>query len=159
MRLLILHVDAFTCTLTEKSRSRLVESPIAPSAHIDVGLLVLASVEAGDENAAEEVAMGAAGEVRELAHQLGAREVMLLPFAHLFAEPCPADRALEIIDATAERLRSEGFAVQRPPFGWFHTWDLKAKGHPLSRVARTIRRDAGGEEASAPDGSQSRGEG
>lgn len=139
MRLLIFHVDAFTCTLTEKSRSAIVEEPKARSAHIDVGLLVLASVEAGDEEAPEAVAEGATEEVSKVAGQLGAREVMLLPFAHLFGEPGPAESAIQIIDATGARLEAAGLAVQRPPFGWFHSWDLKAKGHPLSRVARTIR--------------------
>ena len=29
-------------------------------------------------------------------------------------------------------------AVTRTPFGWFNTLEIRAKGHPLSRVARTI---------------------
>lgn len=138
MRLLIFHVDSFTCTLTEKSRSPLVEEPAARSAHIDAGLLVLASVEAGDQHAPEDVMQGAADEITKLAGQLAAKAVMLLPFAHLFADPAPAEHAIQIIDGVASNLSAAGFAVQRPPFGWFHSWDLKAKGHPLSRVARTI---------------------
>lgn len=133
------HVDSFTCVITEKGRSPLVEEPETPRAHIDVGLLVLASVEAGDETRAAEVTEGSAHEIQKLASQLGVHEVMLLPFAHLFAELAPMDAARDIIDATAEGLRSVGLRVERPPFGWFHTWELKAKGHPLSRVARTIR--------------------
>jgi hypothetical protein len=63
---------------------------------------------------------------------------MLLPFAHLFAEPAPPREALGIIDGIVEALRIDGLEVQRPPFGWFHRWELNAKGHPLSRVARRI---------------------
>ena len=33
--------------------------------------------------------------------------------------------------------------MTRTPFGWFNILDIRAKGHPLSRVARTI----GAEEA------------
>ena len=73
-----------------------------------------------------------------LAAQLKVRQIMLLPFAHLFAEPGTPRDALDTIDAMAEHLRAQGNRVQRPPFGWFHTWELRAKGHPLSRVARTI---------------------
>ena len=36
-------------------------------------------------------------------------------------------------------LVSAGFEVHRSPFGWFTRWDLQAKGHPLSRVARLVR--------------------
>lgn len=136
------HVDAFTCTITEKGRSPLVEVPSTPSLHIDEGLLVLANAEAGDEVAADEVAAGAAAEILRLARQLKVGAAMLLPFAHLFAEPAPPAAALTLIDAIAEGLRGQGIAVVRPPFGWFHTWDLQAKGHPLSRVARTIRPQA-----------------
>lgn len=142
MRLLILHVDAFTCTISEKGRSPVVEPPNPRSAHIDNGLLVLAAAEAGDVEQAAGVASDTAVEVAKLARQLKVGDVMLLPFAHLFVEPAPARDAIAIIDAVAEGLRESGLEVQRPPFGWFTTWELKAKGHPLSRVARTIRRAA-----------------
>ncbi len=139
MRLLMFHVDSFTCTVTEKGRSSLVETPAAPSTHIDEGILVLASAEAADADDPDGIAAGAAREIARLAGQLKAREIMVLPFAHLFAEPCPPAVALEILDSVASELRGQELAVQRPPFGWFHTWDLQAKGHPMSRVARSIQ--------------------
>jgi hypothetical protein len=139
----MLHVDSFTCTITERGRSAIVETPEGPSSHIEEGLLVLASVEAEDEGRAAEVVAGTAQEVTALAERLKAHQVMLLPFAHLFGEPAAPRPALEILDAVAADLRSRGLVVTRPPFGWFHRWDLRAKGHPLSRVARTIPVDAG----------------
>jgi len=87
VRILIFHVDSFTCTITQKGRSSLVEEPVEPSMHIDDGFLVLASAEAGDEAAPDAFAEGTAAEVARLAAQLKVRAVMLLPFAHLFAEP------------------------------------------------------------------------
>ncbi len=138
MRLLIFHVDSFTCTVTQRGRSPLVEEPTSPSMHIDDGLLVLASAEAGDELAQAEVIAGAVHEIRSLASQLKARQIMLLPFAHLFGEPAPPMEALVLIDAIAAAVRIHGLEVQRPPFGWFHRWEMNAKGHPLSRVARRV---------------------
>jgi threonyl-tRNA synthetase len=135
----MLHVDSFTCTITQKGRSPLVETPASPSSHIDNGLLVLASAELGDEEDVDQVTVGTAQEIEKLAGQLKASEIVLLPFAHLFAEPAPAPAALQLLEAVATELRQAGFGVQRPPFGWFHTWDLQAKGHPLSRVARRVR--------------------
>jgi len=142
LRLLIFHVEAFACTVTEKGRSPLVETPAEPTTRIENGLLVLASVEAGDESAAGEVGRGAVAEIAKLAAQLKLREIMVLPFAHLFAESAPPAAALSLIDDVAGQLRSLDFTVERPPFGWFHTWDMQAKGHPLSRVARSIRPSA-----------------
>jgi hypothetical protein len=136
---LIFHVDAFACTVTQKGRSPLVETPVSPTSRIENGLLVLASVEAGDEAASAEVSQGTVDEIRGLAAQLKVGQIMLLPFAHLFAELAPPAEALALIDGAATELRSDGFVVERPPFGWFHSWDMQAKGHPLSRVARTVR--------------------
>ncbi len=133
------HVDSFTCTVTERGRSPVAETPTSPSCHIDEGLLVLASAESADEADPEAVARQTANEVHRLASQLKATEVLLLPFAHLFAEPCAPDAALAMIDSVARELRRRGLHVERPPFGWFHSWDLRAKGHPLSRVARSVR--------------------
>jgi len=138
MRLLIFHVDSFSCTVTQRSRSPLIEEPAAPSMHIDEGLLVLANAEAGDEHGQEAVIDGSAQEILALAEQLKATSVMLLPFAHLFGDPAPPLDALNLIDGIAATVRVAGIEVQRPPFGWFHSWDLKAKGHPISRVARRI---------------------
>ena len=37
-----------------------------------------------------------------------------------------------------KELKETGMKVIRTPFGWFDTLEIKAKGHPLSRVARII---------------------
>jgi threonyl-tRNA synthetase len=138
MRLLLFHVDSFTCTITEKGRSPLIETPTAPSMHIDEGLLVLAQAEAGDEAGPEQVVEDGAREIQSLAQKLKVREIMVLPFAHLFGEPAPPGDALAMIDGMAVAVRAFGLQVERPPFGWFHRWELNAKGHPLSRVARRV---------------------
>jgi hypothetical protein len=139
VRILIFHVDSFTCTITQKGRSAVIEEPTDRSMHIDDGFLVLASAEAGDEQSPDTVAEGTTAEILRLATQLKVQAVMLLPFAHLFADPTSPEVALHVIDDVATQLRAAGLQVTRPPFGWFHTWDLQAKGHPLSRLARTIR--------------------
>jgi hypothetical protein len=106
---------------------------------IDEGLLVLASAELGDGADSAGVVARTAQEITSLAAQLKVRKVMVLPFAHLFAELAPPSEAIALIDRVAAELRAADLAVQRPPFGWFHTWAMQAKGHPLSRVARTVR--------------------
>ena len=50
----------------------------------------------------------------------------------------PPAAAVALLDDVAARLAGASFTVHRSPFGWFTRWDLQAKGHPLSRVARTI---------------------
>jgi hypothetical protein len=135
----MIHVDSFTCSITEKGRSPIIEAPESPGMRIEEGLLVLASAEQGDAADGAGVAIRTAQEIASLAAQLKVHQVMVLPFAHLFADLAPPQQALALMDGVVAELRAAELAVQRPPFGWFHTWDMQAKGHPLSRVARTVR--------------------
>lgn len=143
MRLLIWHVNSFSSTVTQKGRSPLVEAvpPGERTTAVGEALLVLASVERGDERAPELVAGGAASEIDALARQLKVGTVVLHSFAHLFAELAEPATAVQVLDLVRARLEQQGYAVRRTPFGWFNTLEIKAKGHPLSRVARIVRPD------------------
>ena len=147
MRLLIFHVDRFACTATQRGRSILVEPLDARTFTLEEGLLILVSVEAGDERRGPALVAAARDEVLKLARQVGARRAMVHPFGHLFATPAPPQASVEIMDELAASLREAGLECQRTPFGWFFAWDLQAKGHPLSRVARRIPPERGGEAA------------
>jgi threonyl-tRNA synthetase len=138
VRLLIFHVDRFAYTATQKGRSSIVE-PLekAPSVFED-GLLVLAAVEADDTAAPERIAQKAAQEIVRVASQVGAPRALVHPFAHLFGEPAPISTAISALDALSAELNARGLESSRSPFGWFFSWELAAKGHPLSRVARRI---------------------
>ena len=139
MRLLILHVSRFAYTATQKGRSPLVEPLAAKTSVFEDGLLILAAAEAGDEQTADELAARGAAEVVDLAEKVGARRALVHPFAHLFAEPAPLAAAVELLDKLTEQLQVGGLEASRSPFGWFFSWELSARGHPLSRVARQIR--------------------
>jgi threonyl-tRNA synthetase len=140
MRVLMFHVDFLRSTTTEKGRSSVVEDLDPGSRTIEVGesLMVLASVEKADELRPEDVSRGAVLEIARLAGQLKVDTVVLHPFAHLFGELSEPSVAIKILGLVQEGLVKNGFRVFRTPFGWFNTLELKAKGHPLSRVARII---------------------
>jgi threonyl-tRNA synthetase len=138
MRILMLHVDHFSSTITEKGRSKIVEIPASKTFVVEEALLILVSVEKQDELNPDHVAKKAVDEISKLANQLKVRVIVLHPFAHLFAEMSSPEIALETLKFAEEGLIQCGFNVTRTPFGWFNTLELKAKGHPLSRVARII---------------------
>jgi len=140
MRLLTLHVDYFACTITEKGRSKVFEDldPNSRTTVVNEALLVLASVEKQDEINPEIVSKKATEEISSLAKQLKVDTIVLHPFAHLFAELSKPEVAITVLKLVQEELLERGFRVFRTPFGWFNTLELKAKGHPLSRVARII---------------------
>jgi threonyl-tRNA synthetase len=138
MRFLILHVNSFRCTITEKGRSKVYEQYDNSETYVEEALIVLSSVERGDERAPEVVATRASAEVAKLAAQLKVSTVVLHPFAHLFAELGPPEAAIEVLTKTQQKLIGAGLQVIRTPFGWFNALQIDAKGHPLSRVARIV---------------------
>jgi threonyl-tRNA synthetase len=138
MRFLILHVNSFCCTITEKGRSKVYETYDDPVTRVEEALIVLASAERGDERAPHEVARRASTEIVKLATQLKVATVVLHPFAHLFAELSAPEVAIDVLSRTQQELITAGLHCLRTPFGWFNTLQIDAKGHPLSRVARIV---------------------
>lgn len=137
--MLIIHVDRFRSQNTQRGRSRVAEEPVSDAVEVGEALLVLASAEKGDEPDPSAVGRMAAVEVAKLARQLKVRSVVIHSFAHLFAELAQPEAALVVLHEMERVLAADGFSVARTPFGWFNTMELSAKGHPLSRVARTVR--------------------
>lgn len=138
MRFLAFHVEKFRSEITEKGRARFVEPPEPAVTEVSEALVILVSVEKEDEAAPEQVAEAATSEIAGLAAQLGTTTVLLHPFAHLFAELAAPPVAVRVLDLTRDALVKRGLHAERTPFGWFNTLEIKAKGHPLSRVARRI---------------------
>jgi len=132
------HVDYFKCEITEKGRSKIVEEYTIPATEINEALVILSSVERQDETDPEKIAQNAVKEIANLAEKVKTKNIVLHPFAHLFGELSTPQTAIQVLKMIESQLIQKGFNTIRTPFGWFNTLELKAKGHPLSRVARII---------------------
>lgn len=130
------HVENFKATPTEKGRSTLVEQPKP----IESGeaLLLFVSFEKADEPKLVDVVDRAVNEIVAIAGQLGVYSVVLNPFAHMFGELSSPKAAQEGMDMLYSRLKDRNFSVQRLSFGMFYELELKAKGHRLARISRSI---------------------
>jgi len=141
MRILILHVDYFKCEITEKGRSKIAEEYTSPVTEINEALIILSSVEKQDEVSPEKIAQNAVKEITDLAEKVKTKNIVLHPFAHLFGELSTPQTAIQVLKIMESELIQKGFNTIHTPFGWFNTLEIKAKGHPLSRVARIIKVD------------------
>ena len=137
MRLLIWHVDSLTAEPTERGRSKIADTE-PRAASITDGLVVFAAVEKTDEPEPDAVAARAAQAIAEVARQLGAHDILLHSFAHLFVELSTPATARDVLNATQRLLEADGYTVSQSAFGWFNRLEMRAKGHPLSRVARQV---------------------
>ena len=117
MRFLAWHVDYFKCHIAERGRSPLVEEYNDPETVAENALLVLASVEKGDEAAPETVAERATAEIAAHAALLKVQTIVLHPFAHLFGRLSRPATAVRVVQMVEEGLRARRLAVTRTPFG------------------------------------------
>jgi len=136
MRLMAWHVEYFRAIPKEKGRSKLTEeaSPIDS----DESLLCFISFEKNDESIGiEEVTEKASIEINKIASNLGVKNIILNPFAHMFADLSEEKFAYDAIIALEKKLMNK-FSIKRLSFGWFYEIELKAKGHRFARVSRII---------------------
>jgi threonyl-tRNA synthetase len=138
MRMLIWHVDMFTAEPTERGRSPVADAE-PQTIRVDNALVVFAAAEEKDEAEPEEVATRATTAIEKTAKQLGVQTIVLHSFAHLFVEKLAAPAvAQQILTETRAQLEGDGYSASQTAFGWFNRLEIRAKGHPLSRVARQV---------------------
>ncbi len=139
MRFLSFHVDYFWYHVTQKGRSKVVEgiTEANQECRVEDALVLFISMEKQDEGNPK-VIDNAVTEIGKISDQLKVHTIVLNPFAHLFGELSSLEYAQRALVELAQKLETRNFYVVRIPFGWFNELEMKAKGHPLSRIARII---------------------
>src|SRR2546427_2094932 len=102
------------------------------------GLVVFTTVEKGDEASPENTATNAAASIEEVLGWLKTNRVMIYPYAHLSTDLAGREPAIETLKILEAKLAEKGYEVSRAPFGWYKSFTISAKGHPLSELSRTV---------------------
>ena len=137
MRLLLIHSDSMEYEAREKTRiaeecSLLVDG-------MEEALTVFAAVEQGDGDGVEDVVQQAVSEIVDTADRVGTKNVLIYPYAHLSNDLAAPDVAIKVLALIEQGLNDLGpYTVKRAPFGWYKSFTLRCKGHPLSELSRTI---------------------
>lgn len=136
MKILTLHVDSIEIVSTKQA----VKDADEEHGRIDAkeALVAFCAVEKADEAAPTKIAEKAVAEIDNIVDQVKAKEVVVYPYVHLTAEPSNIPVAKQVLEAIASGLREKQYKVQKAPFGWYKAFTVKAKGHPLAELSRTI---------------------
>lgn len=137
MRLLMWHMDAFAAEPEQRGRSKVADAE-PRAVRVEEALVVFAAAEKRDETTPEAAAGNAVAAIDEIARAVGAHTVVLHSFAHLFTELAAPAIARRILDECEQLLEELDYDVTQTAFGWFSRLEMRAKGHPLSRVARDV---------------------
>lgn len=139
MRFLSFHVDYFRHKVTEKGRSKIIEEILEGNKEnqVDNALVLFISMEKSDELKTEIIEKGI-NEIEKITKQLKVSTIVIIPFAHLFGQLSSLEYAFESFKKIESLLKLKNYSVLRLPFGWFNELEMKAKGHPLSRISRIV---------------------
>jgi threonyl-tRNA synthetase len=140
MRLLLMHVDYFEYKTTKATKYAEDLDGLRNEARIEEALTVFIAAERVDAINADEVALEASKAIQDVATNVATKRVLLYPYAHLSSELASPEIALAILQQIESLL--VGYEVLRAPFGWYKSFSLKCKGHPLAELSRSIKVEA-----------------
>jgi len=138
MHILLIHSDHLK--YQTKSKTRIAEeiSDEKKKGEFDNALVVFTAVEKEDEENLIEVVEKAALEIADVNDKVKADIVVIYPYAHLSSSLGSPDAAKQVLKDLESQLEGMGLAVFRVPFGWYKSFEVSCKGHPLSELSKSI---------------------
>ena len=131
MKLLLIHADYMEYEV--KKKTKVAEDFDGKGERLEEVLVAFVSVEKGDN---EDIAKKAAEEIRDVANKVKADRILIYPYAHLSSNLADAETAINVLKALQAELSD--LEVHRAPFGWYKSFKISCKGHPLSELSREI---------------------
>jgi threonyl-tRNA synthetase len=134
MKILLLHSDYLKYEVKNKAIKDAEEVKEKKGEAKDV-LVVFISVEKQDEKNPTQISEKLVRKVKEAYEKVNASSIVLYPYAHLSSSLSNPETAKKILNQAYENLKKE-YNVLKSPFGWYKSFELKCKGHPLSELSR-----------------------
>ncbi len=143
MRVLFLHVDYLEYEVTGKALKSIGEIPEERKhGRVEEALVCFLSAEKRDEKDPKGAALAAAKSIEDVAGQVHTKRVALYPYAHLSSDLAAPEPAQAVLAALEADLKARGYDVHASPFGYYKSFKVSVKGHPLSELSREIVAEA-----------------
>ena len=141
MRLLLIHADNFSYGLTGKTpMAEKIDETVHENDAFNDSLIVFSTIESQDTAEPDEIVNLALVEIEKLFNELKPPVVIIYPYAHLSNDLGRPSDAIKILDRLKSKLQNAlpDVRVERAPFGWYKSFSIACKGHPLSESSRHI---------------------
>ncbi|MCK5321309.1 threonine--tRNA ligase [Candidatus Pacearchaeota archaeon] len=133
MKTLNLHCDYINFKALKKALKSIDE--IAPNQKLEGEskncLVVMVAIEKGDS---KETLKKLIEDIEKISTDVKTENIVLYPYAHLSTNLGKPKIAVQMLNDAAKQLKK--FKVIQAPFGYYKTFELKVKGHPLSELSR-----------------------
>ena len=156
MRILLIHSDHLK--YQTKSKTRIAEeiSDEKQKGQFENALVVFTAVEKEDEANPAAIVENAVKEIMDVSGKVKAENIVIYPYAHLSSSLGAPDAAKNILSRMESELLTRDLPVSRVPFGWYKSFEVSCKGHPLSELSRSITTETAEEEKEEPEGEESK---
>jgi threonyl-tRNA synthetase len=141
MRILLIHADRFSFRVTGETSAAMPGElqKASPDGDVAECLVVFMAAEKGDEADVDSVVNQVIEETLSLADQVGTGHLVVYPYAHLSSTLSSPRVAVRLLDEICRQLpRRKPIKILRAPFGYYKSFEIACKGHPLSELAKTI---------------------
>jgi len=137
MRILLLHADFIEYQPISKEIQTAENIPSKSSKKIDEVIVALVAVEKDDdESLTDEVG----SELKTYGQMIKCDNLLIYPYAHLSSDLAGPSMAQSLLNSIEEKSRKLFKTVNRAPFGWTKSFNIKIKGHPLAEQSKTIQK-------------------
>ena len=153
MKTLNLHCDYIKFKALKKALKNIEE--ISPDQKLEGEseecLVVMVAVEKEDSTKSVEQLVN---DIEKISKDVNTKNIVLYPYAHLSKNLGSPTTAIKILNESAKKLKN--FNVVQAPFGYYKSFELKVKGHPLSELSREFKIEGNEEEAEITDEERAR---
>lgn len=147
MKILLIHAEKFGWMVKEKALKDAEElKENQKSYSTNEVLVVFCAVEKIDEKKPEKILEKTVNSIAEVAEKVKTQNIVIYPYAHLSSELASSKTAIALLKKLNEKLTENGYRTKLAPFGWYKSFELVCKGHPLSELSRTITLEEAEEE-------------
>lgn len=146
MKIILLHCDYIKFKPLKKALKKIEDIPDSEKSEKEVreALVVLTAVEKIDSGNILNVVKKLTDNIKDIANQINAKNIVLYPYAHLSKNLASPEIAQEVLKKAEDFLKKiKKFKIVKAPFGYYKEFELKVKGHPLSELSREIRVEEG----------------
>ena len=141
MRILLLHSDFIEYQPISKEIDSAEEIPSTSSKKINDVIVALIAVEKDDD---ESIVDDVCKELKTYSEMIKCDNILVYPYAHLSSDLANPVMAQELIISVEKKAKGLFSIVNRAPFGWTKSFNVKIKGHPLAEHAKTIQKNSDG---------------
>ena len=140
MRILLLHSDFIEYQPISKEVQTAEDIASKSKEKIDEVIVALIAVEKDDD---ESIIGDVCKELKTYGETIKCDNLLIYPYAHLSSDLATHSKAHALLISIQNNTRDLFKNVNRAPFGWTKSFNIKIKGHPLAEHAKTIQKKSG----------------